>query len=128
MILVDRITSLADDCISGESILTGILNSGGSQYPSASGDNLPIAWSIEVIAQLCAAFIGLTREAGGFSKGRLLKVRDAQFSVNALPLGEPLTITAHLESCSDQGIFIFSGSIAAGGQWLSRAGIVLLAQ
>lgn len=127
-IRIDRVTSVTGDAIRGEVMLREHSVEPGRVSDTGPEAGVPVAWSIEVIAQLCAAYIGLKGRGDGVRDGRLVRVRDARFLVDTLPAGEKLAIVACAESDSAGDAFIFSGSIALGDRLLAEAVLVIIAR
>ncbi|GHB90787.1 hypothetical protein [Cerasicoccus arenae] len=121
MILIDRILELSADCVHAETTLQpGALDDNGTGVSSA--------WSLEIVAQACAALIGQHYRDQGFREGRLIKSSRWTLSTLHLPTAQLLTIHATIEAASDMGIFLFNGELRAGDTCLAEGQLTILAR
>ena len=67
------------------------------------------AWSVEIVAQAAAAFIGWTYRERGWRSGRLIKTARWRMEPLPLPMGEPLRVYSVLDTMSETGLFRFDG-------------------
>ncbi|MBC2594385.1 hypothetical protein H5P28_08960 [Ruficoccus amylovorans] len=120
MCLLRRIVAL-DGCeVTAEALLppeAGVLSgAAGSQ-----------AWSVEIVAQAAAAFIGWHHRERGWRSGRLIKVVRWELSPEPLPGGEILTVYSKLGTWSEAGLFRFDGQLsAASGHRLAAGQLTIL--
>lgn len=90
---------------------------------------VPIAWSIEIIAQACALFVAIHRYDTGITTGRLLKCGHFEFGVPYLPYHQMLQISANLKAVGDSGLWIFEGAIGNdAGEVLASGNMNILVQ
>lgn len=116
MCLLRRIVALDADEVTAEALLppgTGVLS-------GAAGTQ---AWSVEIVAQAAAVFIGWHHRERGWRSGRLIKVARWELSPEPLPGGEFLVVYSKLDTWSETGLFRFDGQLndtsgrrIAGGQ------------
>ncbi|WP_309400992.1 hypothetical protein [Cerasicoccus maritimus] len=121
LVLVDRLNVLNQEQVCGETTLApGTLDD--------SGQGVPAAWSLEIVAQACAAIIGHEYRDRGYQGGRLIRAPRWDLAQTHLPTGQTLTIEATLEAASGLGIFLFNGRLLADGQALAEGQLTILAQ
>ncbi len=116
MCLLRRILALDESSVMAETVI----EPGAVILNSAPGTQ---AWSIEIVAQAAAAFIGWHHRERGWRSGRLIKVARWEMLSGSLPLGEPLKVYSKLDTWSETGVFRFEGKLEsptgarlAGGQ------------
>ena len=72
---------------------------------------VPIAWSVEIIAQACALFVAIHKYGTNITTGRLLKCGGFEFRTPYLPYDQELMVSANLDVAGDSGLWIFEGTI-----------------
>ncbi len=121
MILLERITAVSAETMKGETHFEH-----GGLWKDARG--VPSAWSLEVMAQVCAAFIGWHHQGKGIRRGRLVKVHDLRLRAAYLPYGETLAADVTLDSQSGLNFFVFQGTLCRGAHLLASAWMSILAK
>ncbi|WP_309387042.1 hypothetical protein [Cerasicoccus frondis] len=121
MVLIDHITQLDQNHVCGETTLSpGSLD--------ANGHGVPAAWSLEIVAQACAALIGHCHRHQGFRGGRLIKSTRWELNAQHLPTEQLLTVKASLDAASELGVFMFNGALHAGSIQLAAGQLTILAK
>lgn len=121
MILLDRIVGISPDSIVAEVTLAA-----GSLDDTGAG--VAASWSLEIVAQACAAWIGHACRERGYQEGRLIKAPRWTLHQAALPTGVLLTVNADLEAASDVGVFLFNGKLCDAKSVLAEGQLAILAR
>jgi predicted hotdog family 3-hydroxylacyl-ACP dehydratase len=100
MCLLRRVLAIGEREIVAEAVLApeSPLLGAGSQ-----------AWSVEIVAQAAAAFVGWTCRERGWRSGRLIKVARWKMEPLPLPSGGLLRVYSVLDTMSETGLFRFDG-------------------
>lgn len=120
MILIDRLVSLSSNDVRTETHLPCTV------LQNAEGGNA--AWTMEIAAQACAAWIGWSRQENGYQEGRLIKSSSWRLHTQQLPHEGSLETHAKLEAASEMGVFIFQASILVKTSVLAEGQLTILAR
>ena len=122
MVLIQRLTKLESDYVRAETRFPFGSLGGRDNEPSS-------AWSLEIISQACAAFIGYHHQESAYRQGHLIKASNWILRANTLPLNSLLTVEATLEMSSTMGLFVFEGKLSlASGTPLANGQLSILAR
>jgi predicted hotdog family 3-hydroxylacyl-ACP dehydratase len=88
------------------------------------GDSVRPVVMIELVAQACAAYVGVKahREGKPPKVGMLVGCREAEFLVDGLNLGDALCITVH-RTFGQVQVAAFTGTVARGGAVIGRVSL-----
>lgn len=104
LVLIDRIVQLEQDAITCE---VNFPNDGF--FRDSAG--IPVAWSVEILAQACALFVSIQCYGTGITQGRLLKCRCFEFFTSHLPYESLLKVSTKLTMAGDSGLWFFTGDL-----------------
>ncbi|MEO0796855.1 MAG: hypothetical protein AAFX93_16970 [Verrucomicrobiota bacterium] len=121
MIFLQHLTQLSSESVQARTYFPqGALGRDGIEPSNA--------WSLEIVSQACAAFIGHNCQEEGYRQGRLIKATNWILEQTTIPLHEELTVEATLTMSSSLGLFVFTGTLASNSQRLAHGQISILAQ
>lgn len=110
MLLIDRIDEVTDHAVVCRATInpTCVFARDGVVHPSAM---------IELVAQACAIFIGVTsaRDGGPRRPGFIASCREVSFAVDSFAIGDELTIVAS-KVVGQERLAAFTGSVSRRGE------------